>query len=340
MNKHKNTEADMTDIGAVLSARREELGLSVAAAALRSSLSVDLIEKLEANRFAEIGAPVFTRGYLVMYAKSLNLDDVVLGERFNSLKAEYELSISPANVAASQNKSLKRSYAKTWLWLIPVIIISFVLLQQLLDSKSWLMSQISRTFSTPVNVENNSDASTEVAPDVVLEVGGNTVSLNNPQQQINEKENTEANSENDDAVVPALTPVEKTTDTNISSVENNITGEQPQNITTENTGNDEKNKTTTDNSATTVSPSEPKGIVLHINRESWIQINNAKGKVVLSRTLKGGENIELPAAEAPYKLNIGRPGNVTLTINGQEQPLSNYSLSGSVRKFKVEMPDG
>lgn len=329
----------MSDIGAVLSAKREELGLSVAAAALRSNLSIDLIEKLESNRFTEIGAPVFTRGYLVMYAKSLNLDDTVLGERFNSLKEEYELSISPANVA-SQSKSFKRNYLKTWLFLIPVILISFVLLEQLLDSRSWLMTQINHAF-TPVSVENSADGSGEVSPNIVLEVGGNSVRLSDDLQSSSETATEPSAGDKDNNAVVLTLPANEKPANNITDNATVAATQQPEteaSLPETDTSDDNPSLVATDNSSeqTTVK----KGIALHINRESWMQINNAKGKIVLSRTLKAGENIDLPANEGPYKLNIGRPENVVLTINGQEQPLDKYSLPGSIRKFKVEIPSG
>ena len=48
---------DAQDIGAILRAAREAKGISIASAAMQTRLSIDILEKLEANRFSEIAAP-------------------------------------------------------------------------------------------------------------------------------------------------------------------------------------------------------------------------------------------------------------------------------------------
>ena len=55
-------------IGERLRAGREHAGLSVAATAEKLHLDVKVIEALEADRFAEIGASVYVRGHLRRYA--------------------------------------------------------------------------------------------------------------------------------------------------------------------------------------------------------------------------------------------------------------------------------
>ena len=55
-------------IGERLRAGRERAGLSVAAAAEKLHLDNKVIEALEADRFAELGASVYVRGHLRRYA--------------------------------------------------------------------------------------------------------------------------------------------------------------------------------------------------------------------------------------------------------------------------------
>jgi cytoskeleton protein RodZ len=55
-------------IGERLRAGRERSGLSIAAAAEKLHLDVKVIESLEADRFAELGASVYVRGHLRRYA--------------------------------------------------------------------------------------------------------------------------------------------------------------------------------------------------------------------------------------------------------------------------------
>jgi cytoskeleton protein RodZ len=69
------SEADVLpafgDIGARLRGARERSGMTVAQAAERLHCDRDLIESMEAGRFAHIGAPVFVRGHLRRYAELL-----------------------------------------------------------------------------------------------------------------------------------------------------------------------------------------------------------------------------------------------------------------------------
>src|SRR3954452_8972072 len=55
-------------IGERLRAGRERAGLSVAAAAEKLHLDPKVIDALEADRFAELGASVYVRGHLRRYA--------------------------------------------------------------------------------------------------------------------------------------------------------------------------------------------------------------------------------------------------------------------------------
>src|SRR4249920_1159914 len=56
-----------TSIGERLRAGRERAGLSVAAAAEKLHLDNKVIEALEADRFADLGASVYVRGHLRRY---------------------------------------------------------------------------------------------------------------------------------------------------------------------------------------------------------------------------------------------------------------------------------
>lgn len=62
------TPAAPRSIGERLRAGRERAGLSVAAAAEKLHLDIKVIEALEADRFAELGASVYVRGHLRRYA--------------------------------------------------------------------------------------------------------------------------------------------------------------------------------------------------------------------------------------------------------------------------------
>ena len=71
--------------GGMLRAERERRGYSVQYAAEDLHLDVWVIEALEANRFAALGAPVYAKGHLRRYAMLLGLAPATVLERYEAL---------------------------------------------------------------------------------------------------------------------------------------------------------------------------------------------------------------------------------------------------------------
>lgn len=74
-------------IGERLRAGRERAGLSVAAAAEKLHLDIKVIEALEADRFAELGASVYVRGHLRRYADFVGEPGVELVNAYSERQA-------------------------------------------------------------------------------------------------------------------------------------------------------------------------------------------------------------------------------------------------------------
>ena len=311
MSEKTNTTGAL-DIGAVLSAARMKRDLSIATAAMQSNLSQEIIERLEQNRFAEIGAPVFTRGYLGLYARFLGLNEAAVSQAFNKIKSEPapELRLTAANIESQARPYRRRSYLGSWLLLIPVVAIGGILLYQLFDNNSWLMTQINGAFNAPQASGETTPAeggSANSGNEIVLEVGGTPLS---PEGTLLSPESAQN--------IPGLTPPPA----------------------------DDNSAATSDKPAEPPAADTPpaaaanRGIQLSFSVESWIEIKDSGNKKVLSKLVKAGEKIELPADGAPYNLNLGRPDGVVMLINGQEQPLENYRQKNSGRRFNVDVPNG
>lgn len=311
MSEKTNTTGAL-DIGAVLSAARMKRDLSIATAAMQSNLSQDIIERLEQNRFAEIGAPVFTRGYLGLYARFLGLNEAAVSQAFNKIKSEPapELRLTAANIESQARPYRRRSYLGSWLLLIPVVAIGGILLYQLFDNNSWLMTQINGAFNAPQASGETTPAeggSANSGNEIVLEVGGTPLSPEGTPLSPESAQN-----------IPGLTPPPA----------------------------DDNSAATSDKPAEPPAADTPpataanRGIQLSFSVESWIEIKDSGNKKVLSKLVKAGEKIELPADGAPYNLNLGRPDGVVMLINGQEQPLENYRQKNSGRRFNVDVPNG
>lgn len=299
------------DVGAALRQAREDKGISIASAAMQTNLRADIIEKLEANAFADIGAPVFARGYLNIYARFLGLSEEAAAVVFPSGEATRQnetLRLNAANVA-SQNKPYRRSMARGWISLFIVLVLGGLLISQLLNDQSWLMQQIRGTFGQqppPVVQEPADDAdATNTDPqtmDFTVEVAGNDVRDGLP----------ELTSISDDGADVALS---------LTSVDSDAEAAE---------GQGDAEVAVEETTPATL------GIVLQTSQENWIKITSADGKET-AKIYKPGAEITLDAAGSPYRFNIGRPNAVTLTVNGMQKPLQDYRLRG--RHFEVSVPN-
>ena len=109
--------------GGMLRAERERRGYSVQYAAEDLHLDVWVIEALEANRFAALGAPVYAKGHLRKYAMLLGLAPATVLERYESLSGTpLEPTPIPAAIAAPVPQ--RRSMPKLPLWIVAAIAVA------------------------------------------------------------------------------------------------------------------------------------------------------------------------------------------------------------------------
>jgi cytoskeleton protein RodZ len=78
--------SDAAGIGEVLRGARARRGLEVRQAAERLHVDAAVIEALEDERFAALGAPVFVRGHLRRYAELLGEPEAPLQARYSALQ--------------------------------------------------------------------------------------------------------------------------------------------------------------------------------------------------------------------------------------------------------------
>lgn len=108
--------------GGMLRAERERRGYSVQYAAEDLHLDVWVIEALEANRFAALGAPVYAKGHLRKYAMLLGLAPATVLERYELLSGTpLEPTPIPAAIAAPVPQ--RRKMSKLPLWIVAAIAV-------------------------------------------------------------------------------------------------------------------------------------------------------------------------------------------------------------------------
>lgn len=72
----------METIGEQLRAARHARQLSLEDVTRVTKIKLEVLERLEADEFTELGAPMYVKGFLKLYANYLGLDATALGEEY------------------------------------------------------------------------------------------------------------------------------------------------------------------------------------------------------------------------------------------------------------------
>ena len=117
-------------IGQRLRAARDARGWSAADVATRLHLPIQIVQKLEADRFDEIGHRIYLRGYLTSYVRLLDLPTVLVESVLQQHQEQLEPPPLTTSGTISHSRYLFQRYSVSALYLIltGVIIVPAVLL--------------------------------------------------------------------------------------------------------------------------------------------------------------------------------------------------------------------
>jgi cytoskeleton protein RodZ len=76
-------------------------------------------------------------------------------------------------------------------------------------------------------------------------------------------------------------------------------------------------------------------VVFSAREDSWITVNDAAGKPLLRRTVKGGETVGLGGA-LPLSVVVGRASVVDVQVRGKPYDLASLTHSGGVARFEIK----
>lgn len=102
----------MAGIGAQLKAARERLGISAADAAKRLHMRAMFVDALEREDWKAAGEPVYVRGFVRNYARTLGLDPCPIVDAFNT--TEYASSAASVEAVTAALES-RRQFRYPWL---------------------------------------------------------------------------------------------------------------------------------------------------------------------------------------------------------------------------------
>jgi cytoskeleton protein RodZ len=82
-------------------------------------------------------------------------------------------------------------------------------------------------------------------------------------------------------------------------------------------------------------PPKAKGIEVVVQKESWVEIRDADGRVLISQNSGPGTR-SFVEGKAPFTVVIGRPPGVRLRYDGNDVDLAPYAGAGGVARFTLK----
>lgn len=294
----------VTLAGTILKQKREALGLTQKQIADRLRLRVAIIQKIESNEFDGEQVATFTRGYLRSYAKAVGIDEQeVLGTIENHSAAQHHEQ-PMQSFSKKTNKEKHDSRIMKLTWGIGVIIIG-------ISSVWWLQNQQKDTLSEIADTSTN-DPAFEVEAPATEKIATLEAELAAQEPEVKTLDVSAIVATPDEPQVEAPEALESAAPVPVEVVEV-VEKEEP--------------------------AAEPKpangltNLTMSFTGDCWIQVKDADGKTVSTGIKKAGDNVSLDG-KAPFKVILGAPEKVSMTLASEPVDLSGYT-SGKVARFTL-----
>ena len=290
--------------GHLLRQAREEQGLSQKETARDLHLTSKVINAIEEDNFELIPSFVFARGYIRSYARHLGLDG-------QTLVAEFDLAYGVPNNSAKPMSAIRKGVQQskpgdTWVKLISIVFVVGLVAASIV----WWQSQN----GSQMLPQLSSGAAQELPSDTLVEgLDTDDVNLDLLLLSTNESEvdaivpEAESIIESEQAQVVVVEPV-------VDPVAEAVTEQAPKEVT----------------DAVVLLPSQAQ-LVMVFDKDCWVEIKDANGKMVLSDLYSAGDTIE-QVITAPIEVLLGRSSGVaTMTFDGRTIDLKPHTRKDIAR---------
>ena len=290
--------------GHLLRQAREEQGLSQKETARDLHLTSKVINAIEEDDFELIPSFVFARGYIRSYARHLGLDG-------QALVAEFDLAYGVPNNSAKLMSAIRKGVQQskpgdTWVKLISIVFVVGLVAASIVWWQSQNGSQMLPQLSSGAAQELPSDA-------LVEDLDADDTDLDLLLLSTNESEV--------DAIVPAAESI-------IESEEAQVVVVEPVVDPVAKAPTEQAPKKVTD---AVVLLSNQAQLVMVFDKDCWVEIKDANGKMVLSDLYSAGDTIE-QAIIAPIEVLLGRSSGVAaMTFDGRTIDLKPHTRKDIAR---------
>ena len=290
--------------GHLLRQAREEQGLSQKETARDLHLTSKVINAIEEDNFELIPSFVFARGYIRSYARHLGLDG-------QTLVAEFDLAYGVPNNSAKPMSAIRKGVQQskpgdTWVKLISIVFVVGLVAASIV----WWQSQN----GSQMLPQLSSGAAQELPSDSLVEgLDTDDVNLDLLLLSTNESEvdaivpEAESIIESEEAQVVVVEPV-------VDPVAEAVTEQAPKEVT----------------DAVVLLPNQAQ-LVMVFDKDCWVEIKDANGKMVLSDLYSAGDTIE-QVITAPIEVLLGRSSGVAaMTFDGRTIDLKPHTRKDIAR---------
>lgn len=339
MNSKPKTEKTEITVGQRLLQARETLGLSREIVAERLCLKVCTVREIEEDSNSHNVDPTFLRGYIRSYAKLVKIPEKEILELLDKHTPAKVAVVSPMqSYSLGKTRKKREGWLMKFTWLIIIICIAMVGIwwwQGYKVQKQEIATMAEQNRSNTAQMPADPTSST---PGKVAETEQNNLNTSSTETTVQPVTSSIANN----VVSPApKTPLTSETPKN-SNINANIESVNPAEVKTvplpgsmNNNSNPERDRTaevSTDTDAANIESGD--GVVMNFKGECWLEVRDAKGKILFSGIKNAGQKLELNG-ELPYQFNIGIPANVNLLFKGNSIDLNRFIKANRPAKFKL-----
>ncbi|WJG10513.1 RodZ domain-containing protein [Aliiglaciecola sp. LCG003] len=285
--------------GAILKEAREKLGLSAADIANKLHLKVINILALETDEYDTTISMTFTKGYLKLYAKQVNVpEDVVL----EALAGQHIQQKEPAKLQSFSKRVAKQANDDRLMMLTYVIVAVLIALIVIW----WVQQDSSEVSSTGVSVAKNTVKASD------------TATLRTAQDDA-QGQDTTLEPTPDDLIVSGQNTQQEFVDETVEMIEAESTA-QPV-IEQEAVSQD------ADTEGQVIE------LVFEFSDNCWMNLTDATGEAIAYGVKKSGRVMTVSGV-SPFEVTLGAPEVVKISYDGVEVDLSSIE-AGQTAKFSL-----
>ncbi|QBY44346.1 cytoskeleton protein RodZ [Arsenophonus nasoniae] len=339
MNSKPKTEKTEITVGQRLLQARETLGLSREIVAERLCLKVCTVREIEEDSNSHSVDPTFLRGYIRSYAKLVKIPEKEILELLDKHTPAKAAVVSPMqSYSLGKTRKKREGWLMKFTWLIIIICIAMVGIwwwQGYKVQKQEIATMAEQNRSNAIQIPSDPPSSTAGTANAIEQ---NNVNTSSTETSIPPVTSAIANNVISPAPQSPLTSETlKNSDKNVNTESVNPTEVKtvplPGSMT--NNSHPERSRaeeTPADTDAASLESDD--GIVMNFKGQCWLEVRDAKGKILFSGMKNAGQKLELNG-EPPYEFNIGIPANVNLLFKGNSVDLNRFIKANRPAKFKL-----